>query len=146
MLWPDRMKYIIDVRILANPGSIFSSRRRRVGWFKCICGGGRDQLGGHPMSFCFGTPGKSGGHAVWVTGVGVCCPAKFKELGLLLCRGQTALHSSSSGTHEEREKGSSEIAQGPGEQLACSPFNLGNALAFDSPSLEYAQHPTLETG
>lgn len=45
------------------------------------------------MSFCFGTPGKSGGHAVQVRGVGVgvgvdaCRPAKFKEPGLSIVPG-----------------------------------------------------------
>lgn len=76
------------------------------------------------MSFCFRTPGKSGGHAVGVTRVGVCRPAKFKELGLLLCQGQTALHSSSSRAQEEREKGSAEIVQGPASSLLVYPSTL----------------------
>ena len=72
---------------------VFTEIQRRKGQFTFSCGGEEDQLRGHPMSFCFGTPGKSGGNAIEVRGVSVCCPAKFKEPGLLLCRGQTALHS-----------------------------------------------------
>lgn len=76
------------------------------------------------MSFCFGSLGKSGGHAVGIRRVGVCRPTKFKELGLLLCRGQTALHSSSLRAQEERGKGSAEIVQGPASSLLVHPSTL----------------------
>lgn len=112
--------------------SICFTTQRRVGWFKCSCGGGRDQLRGHPMSFCFGTPGKSGGHAVGVMEVGVCRPAKFKELGLLLCWGQTALHSTSLRAREEREKGSAEIVQGPASSLLVHPSTLETHCVWQS--------------
>lgn len=84
------------------------------------------------MSFCFWAPGKSGGHAFKVTGVGVCCPAKFKELDLLLCRGQTALCSSSLRAHEEREKGSAEIVQGPASSLLVHPSTLETHCVWQS--------------
>lgn len=82
--------------------------------------------------FCFRAPGKSGGHASEVTGVGVCCPAKFKELDLLLCKGQTALHSSSLRAHEEREKGSAEIVQGLASSLLVHPSTLETHCAWQS--------------
>ena len=121
--------------------SMFSSRRRRVGWFKCSCGGGRDQSRGHPMRFCFGTPGKSGGCAVRITGGAArVAPQGSRSRALLLCRGQTALHSSSSGDGREGDEGRAEIEQGCGEHLAYSPFNLGNTLflsvsAWNTPNI-----------
>lgn len=116
-------------RCLINKDA-FSCRQRRMGWFKCICEGGRDQSRGHPMSFCFGTPGKSGGHAVRVMGASVCCPAKFKELGLLLCRGQTALHSSSLKAHEEG--GNKKALQGPASSLLAHPLPLETRCVWQS--------------
>lgn len=38
-------------------------------------------------------------------GGAACHPAKFKELGLSLCRGQTALHLASLRAHQEKKKG-----------------------------------------
>ncbi len=72
------------------------------------------------MSFCFGTPGKSGGHANGVAGVGMCRPPKFKELGLLLCRGQTALHSSSSG----EKKAALKLRRAPASSSLVHPSTL----------------------
>lgn len=48
--------------------------------------------------------------ASWDQGGGACRPAKFKELGLPLCRGQNALHSPSLGQYRERDKCKAEIA------------------------------------
>lgn len=108
----------------------FSFRQSRVGWFKCSCGGGRDQLRGHPMSFFgFGTPGKSGGHTVGVTGSGGkggqrMSPRKVQGARPLYCAGVKLLctrhHRGHARREREREggkKGSAEIAQGPASSL-----------------------------
>lgn len=113
----------------------FPSRQRRVGWFKCSCGGGRDQLRGHPMSFVLGLQGNQ--VATHLGSWGSACVAlqSSRSRGLLLCGGQTALHSSSSRAHEEREKGSAEIVRGLASSLLVHPFNLGNKLCVWWPKL-----------
>lgn len=110
--------------------SMFCSRRRRVGWFKCSCGGGRDQSRGHPMSFCFWTPGKSGGRAVGITGGGrPASPRKVQGAGPFHCAGVKLLCTRHRREMAGREtRGRAEIEQGRGEHLAYSPFNLGNTL------------------
>lgn len=81
------------------------------------------------MSFCFGTRGKSGGHAVGITGVGACRPTEFKEPGPSIVPGsnRSALVIMG-GTRRGPTQGTAEIVQGSGERLAYSPFNLGNTL------------------
>lgn len=43
-------------------------------------------------------------------GGGACHPAKFKEPGLSLCRGQTALHLASLRAHQEKKRGETKAA------------------------------------
>lgn len=127
--------------------SMFSSRRRRVGWFKCSCGGGRDQSRGHPMRFCFGTPGKSGGCAVGITGGGgPRRPARFKEPGPSIVPGSNCFALVIVGRWQGGRRGQGWNWAGPWRAPRLFTLQPWKHIVFVSQCLEYAQHPTLETG
>lgn len=112
----------------------FCSRQSSMGGCKCSCGGRRDQSRGHPMSFCCGTPGKSGGRAFEVTGGRRVSPCIGQGAGPFHCVGVKQLYVHNHWEHERRrrEKGIAEIVQGPTSSLLVHPSPLETHCVWQS--------------